>query len=137
MHGLPRTGATDARFWRELEAAHAPVPRHAGAGLHVEVSKELQVLFLVRNGAVTLVSTVSTGATGNTPVGLWHVYAKGPGTNVKGMYDSLFFLRGFAIHGYYSVPSYPASHGCVRTPFWFARELYSRWGVGASVYVFA
>ena len=83
------------------------------------------------------VTRVSTGATGNTPVGHWHVYATGPGFNEKGMYDSLFFLRGFAIHGYVSVPTYPASHGCVRTPLWFAPGIYSRWGVGASVYVFA
>jgi lipoprotein-anchoring transpeptidase ErfK/SrfK len=52
------------------------------------------------------------------------------------MYDSLFFVGEFAIHGYYSVPSYPASHGCVRTPIWFASGLYSRWGIGTSVYVF-
>ena len=79
---------------------------------------------------------MSTGATGNTPVGHWRVYAKSPGYNALGMYDSLYFLRGFAIHGYFSVPSYPASHGCVRTPIWFAREVYARWGVGTSVYVF-
>jgi lipoprotein-anchoring transpeptidase ErfK/SrfK len=82
------------------------------------------------------VSRVSTGATGNTPVGHWTVYAKGPGYNAKGMFDSLFFVGEFAIHGYYSVPSYPASHGCVRTPIWFASGLYSRWGIGTSVYVF-
>lgn len=53
------------------------------------------------------------------------------------MYDSLFFVRDFAIHGYCSVPSYPASHGCVRTPLWFASGIYARWDVGTSVYVFA
>jgi lipoprotein-anchoring transpeptidase ErfK/SrfK len=36
-----------------------------------------------------------------------------------------------------TVPTYRASHGCVRTPLWFAPGFYSRWGVGASVYVFA
>ena len=46
-------------------------------------------------------------------------------------------VRGVAIHGYASVPTYPASHGCVRTPLWFAPGFYSRWDVGASVYVFA
>jgi len=136
VHGLPRTGAVDLRLWRVLRTSGPPHAR-VRSGEHIEVDKTRQVLFEVRSGKVVSVSQVSTGATGNTPVGLWHVYAKGPGTNAKGMYDSLFFLRGFAIHGYYSVPSYPASHGCVRTPFWFARELYSRWGVGASVYVFA
>src|SRR5205823_1138061 len=78
--------------------------RYAGNGLHVEVSKERQVLFLVRDGRVTLVVPVSTGATGNTPVGLWHVYSKVPGYNAKEVYYSSFFSGGFAIHGYHSVP---------------------------------
>jgi peptidoglycan hydrolase-like protein with peptidoglycan-binding domain len=136
LHGLARTGATDARFWRALEVAHTPVPRHAGAGLHVEVSKELQVLFLVRDGQVTLVLTVSTGATGNTPVGVWHVYSKVPGYNAKEMYYSSFFVGGFAIHGYHSVPTYAASHGCVRIPIWAAQHIYSLLDYGTAVYIY-
>jgi L,D-transpeptidase catalytic domain/Putative peptidoglycan binding domain len=136
VHGLPRTGAVDLRLWQALRTSAPPLAR-VRSGNHIEVDKTRQVLFEVLGGKVVSVSHVSTGATGNTPVGLWHVYAKGPGTNAKGMYDSLFFLRGFAIHGYYTVPPFPASHGCVRTPFWFARRLYSRWGLGTSVYVFA
>jgi hypothetical protein len=136
VNGLPRTGAVDARLWKVLRTSGPPLA-HVRSGSHIEVDKTRQVLFEVRGGKVVSVSHVSTGATGNTPVGRWRVYAKGSGFNALGMYDSLFFLRGFAIHGYHSVPSYPASHGCVRTPFWFARGLYSRWGVGASVYVFA
>jgi peptidoglycan hydrolase-like protein with peptidoglycan-binding domain len=136
LHGLPRNGVTDARFWRELEVAHVPVSRYAGPGLHVEVSKGLQVLFFVRDGEVTLVLTVSTGATGNTPVGLWHVYSKVPGYNAKEMYYSSFFVGGFAIHGYHSVPTYAASHGCVRIPIWSARRVYSMIDYGTAVYVY-
>ena len=134
LHGLPRTGRTNVRFWRELEVAHVPVPRYPGS--HVEVSKERQVLFLVRNGQVALVVPVSTGATGNTPVGLWHVYSKVPGFNAKEMYYSSFFIGGFAIHGYHSVPPYPASHGCVRIPLWVAPRVYSLIDYGTSVYVY-
>ena len=90
-----------------------------------------------RAGKVVRVVHVSTGATGNTPVGTWHVYGKVPGLNSHGMYYSLFWLRGFAIHGYASVPPWPANHGCVRTPMWFAPGFYSRWSVGATVRVFA
>jgi hypothetical protein len=135
VHGLPRTGSVDRRFWEILRVS-GPPPARIGSGNHLEIDKTRQVLFEVRKGKVVSVSHVSTGATGNTPLGHWHVYAKSAGFNAKGMYDSLFFVGGFAIHGYYSVPSYPASHGCVRTPFWFAREIYSRWSVGTSVYVF-
>jgi hypothetical protein len=135
VHGLPPTGSVDSRFWGVLRTSGPPLAR-VRSGDHIEIDKTRQVLFEIRNGEVTSVSHVSTGATGNTPVGHWHVYAKGPGFNAKGMYDSLFFIGEFAIHGYISVPSYPASHGCVRTPFWFARGFYSRWGIGTSVYVF-
>jgi lipoprotein-anchoring transpeptidase ErfK/SrfK len=48
----------------------------------------------------------------------------------------LYFLRGFALHGYPSVPAYPASHGCVRLPMWFAPGLHARWPYGATVRVF-
>jgi len=136
VHGLPLTGVVDERFWNAVAVSGPPRAR-IPFGDHIEVDKSRQLLFEVRAGRVVSVSRVSTGATGNTPVGHWHVYAKGPGFNAKGMYDSLFFLRGFAIHGYVSVPTYAASHGCVRTPLWFAPGMYSRWGVGASVYIFA
>jgi hypothetical protein len=134
LHGLPRTGSVDARFWRVLSTATAPRARHPGD--HIEVSKPLQVLFVVRGGRVILVSHVSTGATGNTPVGVWHVYSKVPGWLPDGMFDSSFFLRGFAIHGYPSVPFYPASHGCVRVPVWLAPRIYTYDPPGSAVYIY-
>jgi lipoprotein-anchoring transpeptidase ErfK/SrfK len=42
------------------------------------------------------------------------------------MYYSVYYNRGEAIHGYRSVPSYPASHGCVRNPIPNSRFIY-RW----------
>ena len=135
LHGLPRTGSTDLRFWRALDRASLPRPRYAGPK-HVEVSKELQVLFLVSGGQVTLIVPVSTGATGNTPVGVWHVYSRVPGYNAEEMYYSSFFVGAFAIHGYHSVPPYPASHGCVRIPIWVAPRIYSLIDYGTTVYIY-
>jgi peptidoglycan hydrolase-like protein with peptidoglycan-binding domain len=134
LHDLPRTGAVDERMWRELEAAQVPSPRYPGT--HVEVSKGRQVLFWVRDSQVQLIVPVSTGATGNTPLGLWHVYSKVPGYNAKEMYYSSFFVGGFAIHGYHSVPTYPASHGCVRMPLWVAVRVYSLIDYGTAVYIY-
>jgi len=134
VHGLPLTGSVDGRFWQILGTSRPP-PARIPSGDHIEVDKTRQLLFEVRAGRVVSVSRVSTGATGNTPVGHWHVYAKGPGFNAKGMYDSLFFLRGFAIHGYPSVPAYPASHGCVRIPMWIAPTLYAMHSQGTTVVV--
>jgi lipoprotein-anchoring transpeptidase ErfK/SrfK len=94
-------------------------------------------MYEVRRGKVVRIVHVSTGATGNTPVGKWHVYSKVAGLLPDGMYYSSFFTGAFAIHGYASVPPWPASHGCVRTPMWFAPGFYNRWSVGTTVYIFA
>jgi PKD repeat protein len=134
LHGLPRTGTVDTRMWRELEQAQVPQPRYPGS--HIEVSKGRQVLFVVRDGKVALIVQVSTGATGNTPLGHWRVYSKVPGFNAKEMYYSSFFIGGFAIHGYHSVPPYPASHGCVRIPLWVATRIYALVDYGTNVYIY-
>jgi hypothetical protein len=134
LHGLPRTGAVDSRFWAELQRAEVPRARYPGD--HVEVSKGRQVLFLVRDGQVALVVPVSTGATGNTPLGHWRVYSRVPGFNALAMYYSSFFVGAFAIHGYHSVPPYPASHGCVRIPLWVAPRVYSLIDYGTPVFIY-
>jgi PKD repeat protein len=135
LHGLPRTGAVDARLWRRLTASRLPRARYPH-GNHIEVSKSLQILLVVRGGRVVLVSHVSTGATGNTPVGRWRVYSKTAGWLSSGMFDSSFFLRGFAIHGYPSVPFYPASHGCIRLPVWLAPRIYALAPYGSTIYIY-
>jgi L,D-transpeptidase catalytic domain/PKD domain/Putative peptidoglycan binding domain len=134
LRGLPRTGTVDARVWRELQRAQIPRARYPGD--HVEVSKGRQLLFIVRDGKVALIVPVSTGATGNTPLGHWRVYSRVPGFNAKAMYYSSFFVGGFAIHGYHSVPPYPASHGCVRLPLWVAYRVYSLIDYGTAVYIY-
>ena len=93
------------------------------------------MLLLVRNSRVTDVVHVSTGATGNTPIGTRRIYPKVAGWNWVLWYP-LYFLRGFAVHGYPDVPAYPASHGCVRVPMWIAPRLYASFGHGQSVHVY-
>jgi hypothetical protein len=133
LHGLPRTGAVDTSVWSKLQQAQAPRPRYPGD--HVEVSKGRQVLFVVRDGKVTLVVPVSTGATGNTPTGVWHVYRRVAGWDWVLWYPT-YFTGAFAIHGYPEVPPYPASHGCVRVPMWVAPRLFEADGYGTTVYVY-
>jgi hypothetical protein len=133
VNGLPWTGRVDARVWRRLRTASPPRPRYGGD--HIEVSKGRQYLLVVQGGKTQLVVHVSTGATGNTPIGHWQVYRKVTGWDWVLWYP-MYFLRGFAIHGYPSVPAYPASHGCVRVPMWVAPQLYSRIGWGQTIYVY-
>jgi L,D-transpeptidase catalytic domain/Putative peptidoglycan binding domain len=135
VHWMTRTGRVNADVWRRLGRAHVPKARDS-TGNHIEVDKVRQVLFEVRSGKVVGVIHVSTGATGNTPLGRYRVYYKAPGLLPSGMYYSLFWFRAFAIHGYHSVPAWPASHGCVRIPMWQAPRLFSRWGLGTRVFVY-
>jgi len=132
---LPRTGRFMPTLWSRLQRMAEPRPRYSG-GAHIEVDLGRQLLFDVVGGKLRRIVQVSTGATGNTPVGVWHVYSKLPGYNALSMYDSLFFLRGFAVHGYPDVPPYPASHGCVRTPIWIAPTLYAEHGYGTTVIIY-
>ena len=132
VNGLPRTGRVDDWLWRRL--ARAGIPRAQRSGDYIEVDKTRQVLFVVERGVVTKVVHVSTGATGNTPLGSWHVYRTVPGWDWVLWYP-LYFKGGFAIHGYPSVPAYPASHGCVRIPMWIAPTLYGTHGQGTTVVV--
>jgi hypothetical protein len=135
LHGLPLTGRVDSRLWRVLWRASILRAR-VRRGDYIEVDKSRQVLMEVRDGKVTNVVHVSTGATGNTPVGTWRVYREVFGWDWV-LYHPMYFLRGFAIHGYPSVPTWPASHGCVRVPLWIASSLRERWGRGSVIRVYA
>jgi len=133
VEGLPRTGAVTPGLVRRIFAAHTPPARYPGD--HIEVDKSRQVLFVVRGGKVALIVATSTGATGNTPLGVWHVYRKVTGFDWVLYYPS-YFLRGFAVHGYPDVPPYPASHGCARIPMWIAQTVYEMIPNGSTVYVY-
>ena len=134
VQGLARTGRVDASLWGRLATASIPRPRYPG-GTRIEVDKTRQLLFEIERGEVKRVVHVSTGATGNTPLGTWHVYRKVTGFDWVLWYP-MYFLRGFAIHGYPSVPAYPASHGCVRVPMWIAPILFAGHAHGATITVY-
>jgi L,D-transpeptidase catalytic domain/Putative peptidoglycan binding domain/PKD domain len=134
VEGLDRTGMVTPGLWSRLLNAKIPRARYGG-GDHVEIDKTRQVLFLVRGGEVALVIATSTGATGNTPLGAFHVYRKVNGFDWVLYYPS-YFLRGFAVHGYPDVPPYPASHGCARIPMWIAQTVSAQIAYGSEVIVY-
>jgi PKD repeat protein len=141
VHGLPRTGAVDARFWQALANPRHPEPKFRSPATHIEVNKGLQVLYVVRGSKIALIVPVSTaGIAGKfTPVGRFAVYRKVGGFDpspLGTLYDPLYFTGGYAIHGNPSVPPYPASHGCVRVPMWVAPLLYRTIPYGETVYVY-
>ena len=141
IHGLPRTGVVDARFWRALSNPRVPVPRFAQPAGHIEVNKGLQVLYVVHGSRIALIVPISTAGIAGafTPVGRFAVYRKVGGFDpspLGTLYDPLYFTGGYAIHGNPSVPPYPASHGCVRIPMWLAPLLYRTVPYGETVYVY-
>ena len=126
----------------------APGPAHASEH-YLEIDISEQVLAEVVDGRVVDAIHVSTGSgegywldgawwDGETPRGSFHIYAKDPGWvegSLGSLYNAMYFYEGFAIHGSYSVPDYPASHGCVRVTIADADALFDRIAIGTPVLV--
>ena len=134
-----RTGTVTGGAQLALFGATTPRPKREGDGRHVEIFRDLGVLLLVEDGAVVRVVHTSTGAGGTTPVGDFRVYVKSLMSwslpfQVWMPYAS-YFRGGIAMHQSPDVPSYPASHGCVRLPEGEAQRVYAFAGVGTPVYV--
>jgi hypothetical protein len=110
-------------------------PAHDEEGRHVEVDLSRQVMALVEDGKATDVFPVSTGAFG-TPTGDYNFQSKSPGYNAKGMYYSIYYDGNYATHGYYTVPTYPASHGCVRNPEPYSIFIYNWIELGDPMYIY-
>ena len=138
--GLERTGTADDATWRALSQDVIPTPRYKGKGTHIEVTKSRQILMVVKDGEVVWYLPVSSGAGGITPVGnyqiLWKALATTTWLGPAILYRTMTFHTHYAIHGFPSVPTYAASHGCVRIPIWIADWLYQQSPVGERVYVY-
>jgi hypothetical protein len=116
VHDMERTEEYHPSLFKTLLRGDGQFePENTDDGRHVEVDVSRQVMALIEDGVATHVFHVSTGA-GGTPSGEWTFYSKTPGYNAKGMYYSSFYDGNYATHGYESVPTYPASHGCTRNP---------------------
>jgi lipoprotein-anchoring transpeptidase ErfK/SrfK len=139
-NNLDRTGKVDQATWQAMQTAKDPAPLVPGGGPHrVEVDLNRQVLFLYENGALSKIIAVSSGKDSTpTPTGDFAVYSQTQGweTSPLGeLYNSQYFTGGYAIHGSPSVPSYPASHGCVRIPMTAADWFPNHVSIGTPVFV--
>jgi peptidoglycan hydrolase-like protein with peptidoglycan-binding domain len=127
VNGMARTySPSQAIVRRVLAGKGAFKAKYPGDGRHVEADISRQVLALINSGGkVHRVYHTSTGAPATpTILGKFRTYRKSPGTNAKGMLHSSYFIRGYAIHGYASVPPYKASHGCLRVAIPNAWSIY-------------
>jgi peptidoglycan hydrolase-like protein with peptidoglycan-binding domain len=139
MTGQERIGYSGARVFKLLQGGAGAFPvRYRRDGRHVEANLTKQVLAEIEpGGRVYRIYTTSSGKPSTpTVIGRFTVYLKTPGTNSEGMVDSNYFIRGYAIHGYAEVPTYAASHGCLRVPIPDAPAIYGwvREGTPVDVY---
>ena len=125
-------------------AADDDEPALSGPGstpmLAVVSLKEQRITIYGANGRI-LRANVSTGQTGyETPAGIYSVIQKEE-EHHSNLYDdaSMPFMQritwsGIALHAG-ALPGYPASHGCVRMPYDFAKRLFSLTKMGLRVVV--
>jgi cell wall hydrolase len=113
--GLRRNGTLDSPTKRAIDKGVRPKAQSEIRQRIVEVDLAHQVILLVKDGKVLWILDASTGKP-STPTkhGFNKIYRQYDGPRASGMYRPKYFWRTAAIHGYATVPNYPASHGCVR-----------------------
>jgi hypothetical protein len=138
VNGLARIPTANRTVYRRLFAGRGGFKlRYPHAGKHVEFDWSRQVLVLADNGIPQRIYHASSGKPSTPTVfGTFSFYSKTIGTNAKGMVDSNYFIRGYAIHGYHEVPTYAASHGCIRVPIPNAYSIYSWINLGDRIFVY-
>jgi lipoprotein-anchoring transpeptidase ErfK/SrfK len=140
MTGLPRVDYADATMLAALQRAEGAYRvRFRWDGRHIEANLNLQVVVEVgRGGRVENIYPTSSGKPSTpTVIGHFHVYMKSAGYNSERMYDASYFTGGYAVHGYFEVPTYAASHGCLRVPELDAPALFAWMTMGTVVDVYA
>ena len=152
VHGLKRTGVLTRSLLEKMRTATIPEAKFGGAA-HIEVDLTRQVLFMVGDdGKVDLIVPISSGngekywdkttnkfEVASTPRGEFKIQRKINGARkapLGSIYYPSYFLKGWAIHGSPSIPSKPASHGCVRVPRGADKILFKRMPVGMTIYLY-
>ena len=101
---------------------------HSQGKAAIVIELKAQEAYLYKGTTRISTSKISTGREGhNTPVGQFSVLEKD-------------IDHHSSVYGYYAdtsghLPGYPASHGCVRMPYWKARQFYETAKIGTPVTV--
>ncbi len=122
-----------AGIWRPEVAPEGPV--------QIVVSLLQQRVDVYRAGVHVARSRISTGRPGyRTPKGIFSILQKNR-VHFSNLYNNApmphmqrLTWSGIALHGG-PVPNYPASHGCIRLPYGFAKKLFALTRMGEHVVV--
>lgn len=121
---------------------HAQPCRYSG--FYVDINLSEQTLYAFDGCTLLNQFLVSTGKTGPTPTGEFHVYGKsrvtrmdGPGYDLPGVEWVSWFSGDYSIHGTYWHNNFghPMSHGCVNASNANAQWVYERDDIGTPVYI--
>jgi hypothetical protein len=138
VNNMARTTNATPGIFRKLAAGKGGFKlKWEGGGKHIEADLSRQVMVLAKRGKAQHIFHISSGTAATPTVrGKYPTYRKDFGTNSKGMVHSVYFIRGYATHGYPSVPTYPASHGCLRNPIPNSLFIYNWIDYGDVFYVY-
>jgi peptidoglycan hydrolase-like protein with peptidoglycan-binding domain len=129
--GLPRDGVITPEVQAALQHWVWTPAMPKAEGDRVEIDLDRQVLIAYQGWQPVLITTTSTGSGEHfcggddgcqyaiTPAGryqfTWHTNGWQK-SKLGRLYEPYYFNGGIAVHGYPSVPTEPASHGCARIP---------------------
>lgn len=141
--GIARDGVAGPGTHRALKRLRRPRVNPKRRARRVEVDLSKQLVYLVNANSKGKVRRTISTSTGQgvyaTPLGRWRIYYKNANA-YSTQYDApmpfaSFYNRGYALHASANVPGYPASHGCSRLPFVFAREVFRFADMGTPIII--
>ena len=150
VNRLGRDGVVGPITRKALEDPRVPKPRSTRSGFHVEADLTHQVVYMVRDGKVVEILDASSASGQNytvdgdvrlavTPLGNFQIQRKIDAwrkSKLGLLYRPAYFIGGYALHGAYSVPPFPASHGCIRITTTAMDRWFNRIPVGTPMLVY-
>ena len=138
VNHMTRIETPSARIYDLLQQGRGAIrARYPRMGVHLEADLSKQVLTFFHGSKPIEVHPISSGKPSTpTVLGKYQFYMKDPGTNSHGMVFSSYFHNGYAVHGYVELPTYPASHGCLRAWVPSAVHIYNQIRTGEWIAVF-
>jgi lipoprotein-anchoring transpeptidase ErfK/SrfK len=145
-----RTGMLTQAELEAIRQAKRPEPLDTTYA-HIEIDLKRQVLMFVNErGLAARILPVCTGsekryfdcgqwARAHTPRGKFIVTRKIKGwrlSRLGRLYYPNYIHNGIAIHGSFSMNTYPASHGCIRIPMFASKSVSEMTPVGTMVVVY-